>query len=53
MQDTVWSVPRKVEELSTAKSDEIYPMLSPDGKTLYFSSDGLYGLGGYDIYRSE
>ena len=53
MQDTAWTVPCKVEELSTEKSNEIYPMLSPDGKTLYFASDGLYGLGGYDIYRSE
>lgn len=52
-QDTVWSVPVRVEELSTTASNEIYPMLSPDGKTIYFASDGLYGLGGYDIYRSE
>ena len=31
---------------------EIFPMLSPDGKTLYFASDGLYGMGGYDLYSS-
>lgn len=53
LQDTLWSVPCKVEELSTPASNEIFPMLSPDKKTLYFASDGLYGLGGYDIYRSE
>lgn len=53
LQDTLWSVPCRVEELSTATSNEIFPMLSPDKKTLYFASDGLYGLGGYDIYRSE
>ena len=28
-------------------------MLSPDGKSLYFSSDGLYGVGGYDLYVSR
>ena len=28
-------------------------MLSPDGKSLYFSSNGLYGVGGYDIYVSK
>jgi hypothetical protein len=28
-------------------------MLSADGNTLYFSSAGLYGVGGYDIYMSE
>lgn len=52
LQDTLWSVPAKVDAVSTAVANEIYPMLSPDGKTLYFSSDGLYGLGGYDIYYS-
>jgi hypothetical protein len=52
IQDTLWSVPLKMEGLSTAMADEIYPMLSPDGKTMYFSSDGLYGLGGYDLYFS-
>jgi hypothetical protein len=25
-------------------------MLSPDGKRLYFASDGLFGAGGYDLY---
>lgn len=53
LQDTLWSVPVKVEELSSPMSNEIYPMLSPDGNTLYFASDGFYGLGGYDIYRSQ
>lgn len=24
----------------------------PDGKTIFFASDGLKGMGGYDIYRS-
>jgi outer membrane protein OmpA-like peptidoglycan-associated protein/Tol biopolymer transport system component len=26
--------------------------LAPDGKTLYFSSNGLGGLGGYDIFKT-
>ena len=53
LQDTVWTVPCKVEELSTASANEVFPMLSPDRKVMYFASDGMYGLGGYDIYRSE
>lgn len=53
LQDTLWTVPVKVEELSTSTSNEICPMLAPDGKTIYFASDGLFGVGGYDIYRSE
>ena len=52
IQDTLWSVPVVVEALSSTAGNEIYPMLSPDGKTMFFSSDGLYGLGGYDLYYS-
>lgn len=52
-QDTVWSVPALLNEYMTSPSDEIYPMLSQDGTKLYFSSAGLYGIGGYDIYVSE
>lgn len=51
--DTIWTVPSLLNEHLTSASDEIYPMLSPDGTKLYFSSDGLYGVGGYDIYVSE
>lgn len=52
-QDTVWTYPVAQNELVTAFSNEIYPMLSSDGKSLYFSSDGLYGVGGYDLYVSR
>ena len=52
-QDTIWSVPSLLNEQLTSASDEIYPMLSPDGSQMYFSSAGLYGVGGYDIYVSE
>ena len=52
-QDTIWSVPTLLNEHMTSASDEIYPMLSPDGKKMFFSSAGLYGVGGYDIYVSE
>ena len=52
LDDTVWTVPVPVYELSDMSADEIYPMLSPDGKTMYFASDGLYGVGGYDLYKS-
>lgn len=52
LDDTVWTAPVPVAGLSDQSADEIYPMLSPDGKTLFFASDGLYGVGGYDLYRS-
>ena len=28
----------------------IFPVQSPDGERLYFACDGLYGVGGYDLY---
>ncbi|MDF1673088.1 MAG: hypothetical protein P1U41_06260 [Vicingaceae bacterium] len=39
-------------EINT-EEDEDAPFLSNDGKTLYFSSKGHKGLGGYDVYKSE
>ena len=51
--DSLWSLPALINEQMTSASDEIYPMLSPDGKSLFFSSKGLYGVGGYDIYVSH
>ncbi len=52
-QDTIWTCPALLNEQMTSFSDEIYPMLSSDGRTMYFSSRGLYGVGGFDIYMSE
>jgi len=51
--DTVWTVPSLINEYLTSASDEIYPVLSADGKSLYFASRGLYGVGGYDLYVSQ
>ena len=51
--DSLWSVPALINEQMTSSSDEIYPMLSPDGRSLYFASKGLYGMGGYDLYVSN
>ena len=52
-QDTAWTPPQLINENLTSSSDEIYPMLSPDGSSLYFASKGLYGMGGYDLYVSR
>lgn len=53
LRDTLWSVPVEVELSLPEGTDEIFPIVSPDGKYLYFSSKGLYGIGGYDLYVSE
>ena len=51
--DTLWSTPRLVNEALTTEYDEINPILSRDGRTLYFASKGLYGMGGYDLYAAH
>ena len=51
--DTVWTAPELINEEITSTSNEIFPMVSADGKTLYFASEGLYGMGGYDLYTSK
>ena len=33
--------------------NEDFPTLSPDGRTLYFCSDGHPGMGGYDLFFSS
>ena len=53
LQDTLWSQPALLNEELTSASDEAYPVLSQDGKSLYFASRGLFGVGGYDLYVSE
>lgn len=37
------------KEINTA-NDEDFPNISPDGKKLYFSSNGHTSMGGYDIF---
>jgi hypothetical protein len=39
-------------EVNTAY-DEEFPYITPDGKTLYFSSKGHNSMGGYDIFKSD
>jgi len=47
-----WSpVPFNISSVNSAY-DEEYPALSPDGKTLFFSSKGHNTMGGYDIFKS-
>lgn len=53
LRDSIWTLPSLLNEQMMSASDEIYPMISPDGKSLYFSSEGLHGVGGYDIYVSR
>lgn len=49
----LWSVPALLSKNINSSGDEIYPLLSADGKELYFASNGHYGMGGYDLYVSR
>jgi hypothetical protein len=48
-----WSKPVNMGEKINSDGDEMSPFIHFDGKTLYFSSDGKVGMGGFDIYYSR
>jgi outer membrane protein OmpA-like peptidoglycan-associated protein/tetratricopeptide (TPR) repeat protein len=45
-----WGTPINLGPLINSTGNEKSPFLHPDEKTLYFSSDGWMGLGGYDVF---
>lgn len=47
-----WSEPKNAGPEINTPYDEDFPNISPDGKTLYFSSKGHTSMGGYDIFKS-
>jgi alpha-tubulin suppressor-like RCC1 family protein/outer membrane protein OmpA-like peptidoglycan-associated protein len=50
--DSGWSDPINLGIMINTPYDERTPFLHPDGKTLYFSSDGHYGLGSHDVFKT-
>lgn len=51
--DNKWSVPVNLGKTINTDGDEMSPFIHFDGKTLYFSSNGRPGMGGFDIYFSK
>lgn len=47
-----WAKPWKLSKLINSPDDEIAPVWLQDGKTIVFSSRGLNGLGGYDLFKT-
>ncbi len=47
-----WSGAEKLPSVINTSYDEDFPVMMPDGKTLYFSSKGHTTIGGYDIFKS-
>ena len=49
----IWGSPNLLEGPVNTSGNEKSPFIHPDNKTLYFSSNGLPGMGGYDIFISR
>ena len=47
-----WGVAVPLDSVNTT-GNETTPYITPDGRYLFFSSDRLSGMGGYDIYVTE
>jgi outer membrane protein OmpA-like peptidoglycan-associated protein len=52
-EDGSWSQPLNLGPQINSASEEGSPFLAADGKTMFFSSKGFSGYGGYDIYLSR
>lgn len=50
--DGEWYKSKSLGDVVNTEYDEDSPFLAADGKTLYFSSSGHKGYGGYDIFKS-
>ena len=52
-EDGTWLPATPLDNTINTSGNEMVPQLHPDGQTLYFSSDGPIGMGGYDIFMSR
>ncbi len=52
-EDSRWTTPVNLGPEINTPFDESTPFIHPDGKTLYFSSDGWPGMGNKDIFFSR
>ncbi len=53
LEDGRWSRPINMGDSINGPGDEMAPYIHPDGKTLYYSSRGGIGMGGFDIFISR
>ena len=51
--DGTWGMPEKLPDNINTPYSESSVLIHPDGKTLYFSSNGHVGMGGDDLFMSE
>ncbi len=48
----MWAMPQNLGNVVNTKYKEDFPEIAPDGKTLYFSSQGHDGMGDYDLFQT-
>lgn len=48
-----WQVPENVGKTINTPFDEVSPFIHANSQTLYFSSNGRRGMGGYDLFVTE
>jgi tetratricopeptide (TPR) repeat protein len=48
-----WGEAQPLPDNINSRGNETTPYITPDGKYLFFSSDGHLGMGGYDIFVSK
>jgi outer membrane protein OmpA-like peptidoglycan-associated protein len=51
--DGTWKKAENLGSVINTSGDEKTPFIHPDGKTLYFASNGHSGMGGFDIFVSR
>lgn len=50
---SVWGEPKNLGPVINTPEDEAQVFIHPDGKTIFFSSNGHLGLGDYDVFMSR
>lgn len=48
-----WGEAQALPDIINTAGNETTPFITPDGKFLFYSTDGKIGMGGYDIYVTE
>lgn len=51
--DSIWSEPLNLGSVVNTHADDVSPYLAVDDKTLYYSSKGFSGMGGFDVYMTK
>jgi hypothetical protein len=51
-EDGKWSRPKSLGARINTWGDEITPFVAADGQSIFFASNGLQGMGGFDVFKT-